>query len=36
MTSIQQREMEGFGRWYHAMLDMAVFETEDDPIIVEE
>ena len=36
MTSIQQREMEGFGRWYHEMLDMAVFGTEDDPIIVEE
>lgn len=36
MTSIQQREKEGFGRWYHEMLDMAVFGTEDDPIMIEE
>jgi len=36
MTSINQREMEGFGRWYHEMLEFAVFGTEDDPIIIEE
>jgi hypothetical protein len=36
MTSLHQREMEGFGRWYHDMLEMAVFGTEDDPIIIDE
>ena len=36
MSSLAQREMEGFGRWYHEMIDMAVFGTEDDPIFIEE
>jgi hypothetical protein len=36
MTSLQQREMEGFGHWYHDMVEHAVFGTEDDPIIIEE
>ena len=36
MTTITQREMEGFGRWYHDMMDLAVFGMEDDPIIIED
>ena len=36
MTSVQQREMEGFGRWYHDMHELAVFGTEDEPIIIAE
>jgi hypothetical protein len=36
MTTVQQREMEGFGRWYHEMHELAVFGTEEDPIIIEE
>jgi hypothetical protein len=36
MTSLQQREMEGFGHWYHETVEHAVFGTEDDPIIIEE
>ena len=33
---LEQREMEVFGCWYHDMIDLAVFGTEDDPIIIDE
>ena len=36
MTTLQQRDWEGFARWYHDMLELAVFGTEDNPIFVEE
>jgi hypothetical protein len=36
MSSQAQRDMEGFGRWYHEMLDLVVFGTEDDPIFIDE
>ena len=28
--------MEVFGRWYHDMINLAVFWMEDDPIIIDE
>ena len=36
ITSLEQREMEAFGRWYHEIIEHAVFGTEDDPIIINE
>lgn len=36
MTSVDQRDMEGFGKWYHDMLELAVFGTEEEPIILDE
>ena len=36
LSSMEQREMEVFAGWYHDMMDLAVFGTEDDPIIIDE
>ena len=36
LSSLEQREMEVFGRWYHDMINLAVFWMEDDPIIIDE
>jgi hypothetical protein len=31
-----QKEWQGFDHWYRAMMDFAVFGTEESPIDVEE
>ena len=36
MTADEHKEMEGYRRWYHEMIEYAVFGTEDDPIIIDE
>ena len=36
LTLACQREWEGFGLWYHDMLEHTVFGTEDDLIIIDE
>ena len=36
MLTERQRDMEGFERWYRRIMDFIVFETSEEPILIED